>query len=98
MCFWLTSFSFSDPCQAVSVQQLIELAVRNPRAMAKSGALKELFRLMIEPPHVSFFFRFEFFGAKFVHPGFHFVFRRRSCFPFSLLFFRTCLTMNGRDR
>lgn len=40
-----------DPCHAISVQLLIELAVRNPRAMAKCGGMKELFRLMLDPPH-----------------------------------------------
>ena len=40
-----------DPCHAISVQILIELAVRNPRAMAKCGGMKELFRLMLSPPH-----------------------------------------------
>lgn len=40
-----------DPCHAISVQLLIELAVRNPRGLAKCGGMKELFHLMVDPPN-----------------------------------------------
>lgn len=39
-----------DPCFNVSVQLLIELAIRNPRSLSKCGGMKNLFSLMVDPP------------------------------------------------